>query len=253
MNGWQTLIQELDYCYLSGRVVNLWWRDDDADHPSANLEHLVRLSSSYGVPLGLAISPALVQPALPDFIATHNCTVLQHGYAHVNHAPSGEKKCELGEHRPIPVIMRELKDGSAQMRKWFGERYLPVMVPPWNRIADAVAEQLSAAGFTGLSTYTPRGYSFEHGLRRCNTHVDIVNWKAQDAFIGTEAAVALLLDHLTKKRMLMVDTNEATGLLTHHQRHDAQAWQFINELMDHTCTHPAVCWLSPAKLFSEGS
>lgn len=249
MTSWQTLKQELDLWHQTGQSVELWWRDDDADHPGAALRRLVKLSTDYTVPLGLAISPALTQPALTDFVAEHHCTVLQHGSAHVNHAPAGQKKCELGDHRSIETIVQELEAGRVRMRERFDDDFLPVMVPPWNRIASKILTRLNAMGFIGISVYTPRHYAIEHGLHCCNTHVDIVNWRAQEAFVGTETALGLLLSHLMTKRSQRADPNEPTGLLTHHQRHDEQSWQFMDELLARTCDHPAVRWLAPTKLF----
>ena len=101
MTSWQELKQELDMWRQSSQIAQLWWRDDDADQPGDDLQRLIKLSSHYAVPVGLAASPALIKPALVDFVAEHNCVVLQHGYAHVNHAPADQKKCELGDHRPF--------------------------------------------------------------------------------------------------------------------------------------------------------
>ena len=258
MSDWQTLTGELDRWRRENRLVRLWWRDDDADKADDNLHHLLHLSADHAVPLGLAVSPALFTAELSAAVAQHGCTVLQHGYAHVNHAPSGQKKSELGEHRPVATMVQELTIGAARMREGFNGRFLPVMVPPWNRIAEKVRAQLNLTGFTGISTYSPRHYAIEYGLYCCNTHVDIVNWRAGDVFVGTESALSLLLHHLTMKRTYRADPNEPTGLLTHHQRHDQNSWRFINDLLAATRDHPAVCWLDPADLFgkragSEGS
>ena len=249
MTSWQELNQELDCWQQCGQVAQLWWRDDDADQPGEDLQRLIKLSNDHAVSVGLSVSPALIQPALTDFVAGHNCIVLQHGYAHMNHAPADQKKCELGDHRPIGNIVDELEIGFAQMREMFGDKFIPIMVPPWNRIADKIIARLNSIGFIGISAYTPRHYSIGYGLRWCNTHVDIVNWRAQDEFVGTESALRLLLSHLTEKRSNRVDRYEPTGLLTHHQRHDEKSWRFIEELLARTCSHPAVQWLSPSQLF----
>ena len=139
------------------------------------------------------------------------------------------------------------------MREWFDADFIPVMVPPWNRISDNVTAQLSALGFIGVSVDNPRHYAIEYGLRRCNTHVDIVAWRNQEAFIGTEVALELLIRHLKMKRTSRADCSEPTGLLTHHQRHDQASWLFINELLTHTRGHPAARWLSPALIFGQGT
>src|SRR3546814_3370640 len=76
-------------------------------------------------------------------------TVLQHGFAHRSHPGAGEKKAALGAQRPGEVVLDELRRGGALLRALFeGGRVaiLPVLVPPWNRIAPPVVAGLRAIG-----------------------------------------------------------------------------------------------------------
>lgn len=251
MSGWNELDRELDAWRQNGCRAELWWRDDDAERPGDALYRLLRLSKAYDVPLGIAVSPALADPALGRAVGTEfECIVLQHGYAHVNHAPMRQKKSELGDHRPLDVVGSELIDGLDRMQQLFGDHFLPVMVPPWNRAADTVVAELSKLGFTGISEYLLRTHALDHGLVRCNTHVDIINWRNNETFVGIESALELLLTHLRKKRDGLIDPGEPTGLLTHHLRHDEQSWDFIDQLLARTTAHPGVTWLNHRDIFA---
>ena len=242
MTGWIALSRELDNWQQQNRTVQLWWRDDDADRAGDAVRRMMQISQAFDVPVAIAVSPAIVSSSLAHLVEKEfRCAVLQHGYAHINHAPVDQKKCELGDHRQIDVVLEELSEGRTQMQKLFGEHFLPVMVPPWNRVSDTVLATLSDIGFTGISGYTPRSYAVDHNLLRCNTHVD--------KFIGVSPAVQLLVAHLESKRLGQADADEASGLLTHHLRHDEASWEFIDRFLTFTTNHPAVEWVSARTLF----
>ena len=254
MTVWNELNQELDTWQHQNRAVQLWWRDDDADRAGKAIKRLMQISQAYDVPVAIAVSPAIVNPSLTHFVENEfSCSVMQHGYAHRNYAPPDQKKCELGNHRPLNTVLGELNDGLNQMGKLFGTNFLPVMVPPWNRVSDTVLAKLSDIGFNGISGYTPRPHSVDHDLQRCNTHVDIIDWRDGEKFVGLSSAIQLLVTHLRLKRMGQADPDEATGLLTHHLRHDEASWDFIDRLLAFTVVHPAVRWVSATTLFAAPS
>ena len=132
--AWRSLKRELDRWHTAGRRASFWWRDDDAIAASAQLERLAQLSQTCGpahIPLALALIPAQLETSLPRYIETQrNLHVLQHGYAHRNHATAGSKKCELGGQREPEEIARELLLGSRRLTNAFAERFIPVVVPP---------------------------------------------------------------------------------------------------------------------------
>jgi hypothetical protein len=82
--------------------------------------------------------------------------VLQHGWAHAQHNGPNQKKAELGDQRPLPVVLEELRAGREKLERLFPERFLPVLVPPWNRIGHAVREARTEVGLLGLSAFGPR-------------------------------------------------------------------------------------------------
>jgi hypothetical protein len=247
MTDWDDLKEELDR-WPEGRAT-FWWRDDDATAPSPALSRLIALGPQ---PLAIAAIPARVESALAGMLKETRIDVLQHGYGHVNHESDGSKKAELGATRPADAVIEELSDGRRRMEALFGPRFLPVMVPPWNRIADALVARLPEAGFRGLSTYRARPRALSERLHRVNTHVDILDWREGGSFLGPSATTALVIAHLAARRGGEADPEEPTGLLTHHTRMDEDAFAFAASLLERLSSHPAVQWRAARDIFPAG-
>jgi len=253
MDDWRPLGEELDRWGEAGRTASAWWRDDDAARATPALDRLLALAERAGVPVALAVIPKAIEDAARDrIVACARARVLQHGYAHVNHSPPGERKAELGAARPVETVLGELDRGRRRLAGAFGARALPVLVPPWNRIAAPVAARIASLGLAGLSTYGARqGARTETGVRQVNTHVDIIAWRTTRGFVGARAALALAVDHLRARREGRVDADEPTGLLTHHLDHDPACWDFIARFAAVLRDHGAGRWLDAAEAFGE--
>lgn len=250
--AWQALESELDAWQAAGHAATLWLRDDDARVPSPALDRLVALSGDSGVPLGLAVIPEGSSDGLSGALGVEPVTVLQHGYAHANHATPPAKKCELGDDRPLEFVRGELEAGRDRLARTFGQGFLPVLVPPWNRISESVCNLLGEIGFHGLSTFGPRPDVQAAGVALVNTHVDLIDWRGSRGFVGTASALTALTGHLEARRQGGVDPGEPTGVLSHHLDHDGGCWEFLEALFSSTASHPAVRWLEPAAAFGEG-
>ena len=144
--------------------------------------------------------------------------VLQHGYAHRNHEPPAAKKAELGAARPAAMVREELGRGARLLAAAFGAQALPVLVPPWNRIAEPLIDLLPAEGYRGLSTHGPQPPdSRARGIRQVTRRrPSVVDWRGGRGFIGVERAIDLAVAHLAARRQGRVAAKEPTGLLTHH-------------------------------------
>lgn len=236
----------------AGRVATFWWRDDDAVAATRALARLAALARAHDVPVVLAVVPAALESSLGEAVERlSQCTVVQHGYAHANHAPSGAKSCELGSGRPRAIVARELDAGRERLAATFGDRFLPVLVPPWNRIDEALVAGLPSLGYVGLSTFAPRrARRSAPGLVRCNAHVDPIAWREGRRFAGTERALDAVVRHLAQRREGTVDADEPTGLLTHHLVFDEDAWHFADALLGRTHGHAAARWLGAAQAFA---
>jgi len=249
--GWQRLDGELDAWRARGLRATLWLRDDDACADSPALRRLLDLARDYRVPVAIAAIPAAADVTLVDAIACcDDATIVQHGYAHRNHARAGTRSAELGDEREFRVTLDELARGRERLERAFGERFIPVLVPPWNRIADDLVPHLASAGYTGISRFGPRVRAMPAaGLREVNTHVDPIAWRRDRQFIGAKAAIERIVTHLRTRRERACDADEATGFLTHHLAFDAAAWVFLEALFQHTCRHDAAAWLDVAQAF----
>ena len=245
---WSDLTDELDAWQAEGRTASLWWRDDDAVAPGPALDRLAALAHEHGVTVGLAVIPALAEPALAPWLGSARAEVLQHGWAHRSHASPGEKKTELGGRRAPDDVMAELTRGFRRLGEIAGSRLRPVLVPPWNRIDPGLIPSLPHAGFCGLSTYGPRaGAEPAPGLRQANCHVDVVDWRGGRGFVGCGRALASVIAHLAARRARSVDPAEPTGLLTHHAVHEESTWTFVARFLECTLRHPAARWLAPGE------
>jgi hypothetical protein len=250
VSSWAALATELSRWQATGRKPTFWWRDDDATAPGRALDRLLTIAAGLRAPVALAVIPAAAEAALAARLDDARVSVLQHGYAHANHAPAGEKKAELGHHRPLAAIVAELAAGAGRLGELFGVRSRPVLVPPWNRIDPALVAVLPGVAFTGLSTYRARPCaSPAFGLTLVNSHIDIVDWQAR-CFLGETAALALAVDHLAARRAGRADAEEATGLLTHHAVHEAAAWRFVERLIAAVRTGGGR-WLAAEELFGQ--
>jgi hypothetical protein len=245
---WRQLEEELDR-WPPGQAT-LWWRDDDATAPSPALDRLLGLSEA---PLALAAIPAFAGPELAGHLAGHRrVAVLQHGFAHVNHEAAGQRKMELGAARPTRVVLDELARGWRKLSGLFGQQALPVLVPPWNRIAAALVASLPGRGYCGLSAWGARPHAAPDGLLCVNTHIDVIAWRAGRSFIGPEAAIDQALRHFGSRREGAADLWEPTGLLTHHLAMGRAAVDFVAELLARTAHHPSARWCAADEIFRPG-
>jgi hypothetical protein len=249
--AFEPLLQELERWRVDGRVATFWWRDDDACSDSPALARLFALASRHRVPVAIAAIPAGVDRSLVAAIGRcEHAHVVQHGYAHRNHAPPGARSAELGDDRTREVTLAELAVGRRILEGAVGERFSAILVPPWNRVAEALLPCLRDAGYAGVSRFGPRvSAGAEGGLAEVNTHVDPIAWRRGRAFIGCEAGVARIVAHLQARRAGTCDAGEPTGLLTHHLAFDDDAFAFVDGVLGTIARHDAARWLDVRTAF----
>jgi hypothetical protein len=246
---WQSFADELSRWRDTGRMVDFWWRDDDATRPAAALTRLTTLAVQAQVPLGLAVIPDGADPALFADLGA-GIAVLQHGGDHRNRAADGEKATEFPATESRDSALHRIAMGHTRLQGLAGARLLPVLVPAWNRFPATLVPCLASLGIRGYSTFAPRvSAQPADGLRQVNTHVDLIAWRRGRGFAGEERALAEAIEHLAARRTGTVDATEPTGWLTHHACHDEALWSFLARLFEETCDRAGVRWLSPADVF----
>lgn len=246
---WDALTRELDCWAADGRRAALWWRDDDATRPGPRLDRL--LAAAAGIPLALAVIAAAAEPALARRLASEDdVAVLQHGFRHRNHAPAGEKKSELGPHRPLAAVRRDLDAGRRILSRRFGRRFLPILAPPWNRIGAPALAVLGDLGYAAVSGFG-RGCGAAP-VAPIDAQLDLVDWRCGRGFVGTARALGGLLSLLRAGRTAPPAAPTAAppafGLLTHHRNSDDDTWRFLDRLAAVTRRHPGAHWRPVAAL-----
>jgi peptidoglycan/xylan/chitin deacetylase (PgdA/CDA1 family) len=230
------LLETLNEYAEQGRIANLWLRDDDAIEPTPALERLTSLSQRYEVPVTLAVIPAFTGKPLAETLdGFSTIEVAVHGWSHRSYAGPDEKKRELGSHRPLETVLGELKSGYKWLSDLHGLRFVPMLVPPWNRIDDTVIEQLSGLSFKALSVF---GAEKPAPLQVINTHVDVIEWHGTRG--GRDHDV--LFAEIAARVRTAVEQGGVTGVLTHHLVHDESVWAFLEKLFELTANHPACHW-----------
>jgi len=250
-SAWSWLERELQRWSDCGLEAQFWWRDDDAIGNSPALERLLALSRKRQVPLALAVIPARLDEDLAQGLREFDLvSVLQHGYAHTSHAFAGQRKIELGGARSLEALARDLVDGRQILQQAFDTRFVPVLVPPWNRIDAGLLDLLPRLGFNGLSTLKARRAAEPAiGLRQINTHLDPINWAWHSGFRGVYPSIAQLVQHLVARRSGYRDRTEPTGILSHHLVQNDATWSFLDDLLQFLGEQSAVRFVGAAELW----
>ncbi|WP_051329485.1 polysaccharide deacetylase family protein [Geminicoccus roseus] len=220
--------------------MNLWWRDDDAAADDPRLDRLLGIARRHRVPLVLAVIPEQLEPAtIERILACPGAAVVQHGLAHQDHRSADGRKCELVDRLDQDEALVRARERLAGI---FGERFHPVMVPPWNRIEPKLRARLPSLGFVGLSTFAGRKPAPDvPDLRLVDTHVDTVRWQDGKRHLDAEAILAQLAERAGPGPI---------GLLTHHGVTGAEGFLALDRAIGLLQDRPGVRFETAAGLFS---
>jgi hypothetical protein len=247
--AWRELADELARWRDGGRVAEFWWRDDDAARPDPALERLLALAHRSANPLALAVVPMQAE-AVAFETAGSGVSIIQHGSDHRNRAGAGAKKTEFAAAESAQAAIARLAQARERLAAWARARFIPVLVPPWNRLPEPLVAQLAPAGFRGLSRFGARASAQPApGVRQVNTHVDLVAWHAGRGFVGDDTALRAAVRHLAAKREGGADAGEPTGWLSHHAVHDEAAWAFLERLFETLRAARGLRWVGVDELF----
>jgi hypothetical protein len=236
--------RELAQWQENGRVASLWLRDDDAEAPTPALDSLLAITAAHGASVLVAVIPARTGVALAERLSREiHVEPAVHGVSHVSYAAAAEKKAELGTGRPIEAILAELAEARQRMATLF-PTLSGLLVPPWNRIAPAVARRIGEAGFAAISAFGWKPIAAD--VRQLNTHVDLIDWKAQGRWRDYDEVSALLAGALQMSRQS--HGFAPVGVLSHHLRRTVASDRVLDRLIRETAAHPAVRWTSARAL-----
>lgn len=253
MATWEDLEAELTLWAKAGERPTFWWRDDDCEAPSDDLDRLIAMAERNEAPLHLAIVPKDIDAGLAGRLAVSPTVyALQHGFAHVNHEPKGTGASEVGIIRDLTLQSEDLREGWRRMVAAGLPNLLPVFVPPWNRIADKTVRILPELGYTVLSDFYCRpDPSPVEGLMYFNAHIDPIRWKEGAKFAGTEKTLDQCVGHLRKRRTGEAERAEPTCFCTHHLQTDEATWDFSGEMMARLTHGGRTRWAALPELMHE--
>ena len=242
---------ELAHWQAAQQACPFWWRDDDLVQDSPALRRLAALSRRHQAAVLMAVIPAQAEAGLASCATDAGLSTLvfcQHGWDHVNHEAPGQPPSEFGPGRDLAAAEADLARGAARLRQLCGARFLPVMVPPWNRLRAPLAARLPALGLSGLSQYLfqPRGDGVA-GLVRIDTHLDIVDWRNGGGVREPAELIERLVALLALRRG--GPWSEPLGILSHHRVMAEGSWRFLEQLHAVTAEFPCVRWWHPHQVF----
>lgn len=227
-------------------TLRLWLRDDDAGPCTAALAAWLDWLKARSVPAALAVVPAWLEgPTAEAILAAPHLDVLQHGIAHANHAAAGAKRIELGGTVGRELLRFGLERGRTSLKRTFADRFLPVMVPPWNRIDADVEAMLPQLGYTAISTFYGRKAPAVAGLTRIDTYIDVIDWRTRR--LRPLAALDSDLERLSEQQ-----AGGPIGILTHHAQLDAESRASLGRWLDSLARRHRLEWLAPRDLFRSG-
>lgn len=227
-----------------GEPRQVWWRDDDTGRDTVALQGLLSLRRKLGVPLVVSVVPSWISQECAEALSTESDVyVAQHGWDHVDRSLPSQKSIELGGRSDAAFVLGNLRRGAAVLQRMRLPRLLPLLVPPWNRIADDVLAGLCPMGFQSVSTFVRDKRGVDFGLRHINCHVDPIVWRE-----GKRLMSAAELAEVTI-RQLEREGRQPIGLLTHHLDMNDEAFDRVAAYLSALAEHPLVDFVDPRELF----
>jgi predicted glycosyltransferase len=251
-SAWSRLDSVLGQAERARAAIPVFIRDDDAIAATPELDRFLALLDRWALPVAIAAIPGRLEASLIERCrARAETDLLVHGLSHRNHAPESMKKAEFGAHRPPDMMRAELREAKDRLHAVAGTLGLPVLVPPWNRIAPELVTALPGLGYRGLSTFAdPKPGDTPPGLIRHNTHWDPIEWRGGGG-LREEAALIDELAGLIGTRIASAAAGkpEPMGLLTHHLVHDGWIERFLGEVFERLARSPAIRFVSARAIF----
>jgi hypothetical protein len=130
-------------------------------------------------------------------------------------------------------MLLDLRQALGEARDRLGERVLPVLAPPWNRIAPDLVPALPGIGYRGLSTFRTRpALPPAIPLVQVDSHLDPIDWRGSRSAVDAGAFIGRAADLINARIEGRSDPDEPIGLLTHHRIHDEGVWALCEAFLE---------------------
>ncbi|MBL8013064.1 MAG: DUF2334 domain-containing protein, partial [Candidatus Omnitrophica bacterium] len=116
----------------------LFIRNDDVWNLDESFKSFFDFMLDQRIPVVYGVIPAMLKDDAAQFLRRAKkkspklLDIVQHGYAHRNHAPEGEHKYEFGSSRTYVEQLEDISRGMKIMRRSFGEFMTPGFVPSYH-------------------------------------------------------------------------------------------------------------------------
>lgn len=248
---WQALEKELSEWRSIGRSPRLWLRDDDATVPHPLLDQLWAVCAEAKVPVLFAAIPSLFSPALAEWAKDkQGASFALHGFDHQDRAGGADEdgKNEFPPSASPEHSLRKIAVGKHLMQQAFGERFAPVLVPPWGNCDPLVRQLLPDLGLRGYSGAYKRAHAVEDGLHVANVHLQVPHSVGGQWQFEEKDTLSRLILQLRNSRAKGQEHDEPVGINTHHKAMFEPCFDFLRQLFAFSRAH-GVRWLGADELF----
>ncbi len=210
---------------VAGKIVNIFFRDDDVDEDETSLRRLLNIFTARRVPIVLGVIPAHLTENGIKLLNQFSSVVeiVQHGWQHKNHETTA-RKCEFGVSRTLAEQYADIAHGQARLNQAFGENWFPAFIPPWNRCTNETHEALNQLGFCVLSILRGKNTEGDFRGQKIPVTLDIYEWR-DSAKCKAEAEI---LDELAWQ----ITQDFPIGIMLHHKVMSDEAFTIIEKLLD---------------------
>ena len=219
----------LERSSADGKLVEIFFRDDDVDEDEESLRQLLEIFTSRKIPLILGVLPAkLTASATALLLKTQRdfpglIELTQHGWQHVNHEVS-ERKCEFGSSRNFAEQVTDIQRGQTRMNEAFGAQWFLAFIPPWNRCTAQTCQALNQLGFRVLSKLRGKAAPVtDFQGQEISVTLDIFTWKNGAMLKPAEEIFAELANQIKH--------GEPLGIMLHHKVMNDQSFAFLESLL----------------------
>lgn len=226
----------------------IFFRADDVAVPGTNLNGLLDIFKRNRVPLCLAVVPAWITASrwqyLKELGARESALWCwhQHGWRHINHETGGKKQ-EFGDARSRSDIRRDLARGKNRLEDLMEGAFYPVLTPPWNRCGLSTLQVLQELGYVAVSRSCGIEPKAPGELTDFCVNVDLHTRKERDPASGWNNLFNELQQAISSAR---------TGIMIHHQRMNAAAFDFLDILLKTLVKHREIQLLHFRDLVENG-
>jgi hypothetical protein len=240
--------EEFAECLRSRRRISFWWRDDDVGGDGWNilrrmeherrLEDMLALLARYGIPAVFAVVPyklRLYSSGQIKLLKKYGAYAAMHGICHRNNAKPGCNASEFPSGCDVEAAVSKILKHKRELEEIFGDRMLPIFVPPWNTLCGELEARLRASGFSAVSKYNRP--ACEHADD--NVDVDFIDWQKRD-LRGERDILADLI------ALLRNDDIRVIGLMNHHKVVTRRGSIFFDKLFSTLARHhDNAAWIVP--------